>query len=52
MFGFGNSYFNSYRDMKMLFHSPDGAGGWRAKLNQKKRRKRQRRAGNGRMRKK
>lgn len=44
--------YNYYRDMKMLFHSLDGAGGWRAKLNQKKRRKRQRRAGNGRMRKK
>lgn len=47
-----NGGYNYYRDMKMLFHSPDGAGGWRAKLNQRKRRKFQRQAWNGRRRKK
>lgn len=47
-FGYMSEY---YRDMRMLFHAPDGAGGYRAKMNQRKRRKMQRRAGNGRRKK-
>lgn len=49
LFGYMSEY---YRDMRMLFHNPDGAGGYRSKMNQRKRRKVQRRVGNGRRRKK
>lgn len=48
----GGGYFSSWRDLRALFHNPDGAGGYRAKMNQRKRRKMQRRAGNGRRKKK
>lgn len=43
---------DSYGYYRIPMYAPNGAGGYRAKMNQRKRRKMQRRAGNGRRRKK